>query len=153
MKKEKNFIIRLTNVQDDSSVYFTRLVPHWRYIDGQRIYTETVETTKYEKNATVYYDVTSAQMEINKIKDWQPEWAKQYDIIVDELIHPALKLRKLCQPMIKLISLTKSLDIKDYSDETIDINTRKKQKAIYDKIMLIVNDVEPAFIEVFKTVD
>jgi len=149
-KQEKQYVVRLTSLNDDTSVYFTRLVPHWDYMDGIKVHTETVETTKSEKQATTYNNKYSAIEAVNQIKDWQPEWSHQYDIIVEELIHPALKLRKLCKPMTKLIGLTKALDIKD---GTFDENTFKKQKAIYAKMLETINDIEPMFKEILKTVE
>ena len=46
VKSRYNYIIRLTNINDGQSVYFTRMVPHWKFINGEKVHTQTVETTK-----------------------------------------------------------------------------------------------------------
>jgi len=150
VKSRYNYIIRLTNINDGQSVYFTRMVPHWKFINGEKVHTQTVETTKYEKQATNYTTEYFAFQTRNEIIDWQPEWAKQYDIIVEKLDHPALKLRKLCHPMEELIGLTKALKIRE---DNVDENELKRYNAIYQKMLEITKEIKPMFEEIMKMVE
>lgn len=150
VKSKYNYIIRLTNINDGKSIYFTRMVPHWNFINGEKVHTQTVETTKSEKQATTYPIEYLANEARNGIIDWQPEWSKQYDIIVEQLEHPALKLRKLCHPMEELIGLTKTLKIRK---DNVDENELKRYHAIYQKMLDITKEIKPMFEEIMKTVE
>lgn len=152
-KQNKEYVITLTSKQDGTITYFTRMIPHWDYVDGQRIHTETIETTTKSKNARIFNDGITPGVSYREMLSWQPDWCKNYDVRIEEVMPAALKIRELAKPINKLISLVKTLDIQEYPDGIIDVPTRKKQKAVYDRIMKIVEDVNPAFIEILKTVE